>query len=58
VTANAGDTNLVETTPAGTEFPPVDTKAGAGGLFGVTVDADSDGVYFVNDAENSLDPLH
>jgi hypothetical protein len=58
VTANAGDGNLVETTPAGAEFPPVDTKAGGGGLFGLTVAPDNRGVYFVNDTENSLGLLH
>jgi sugar lactone lactonase YvrE len=58
VTANAGDGNLVETTPAGAQFPPVNTGAGAGGLFGLTVVPDGQGVYFVNDTENSLGLLH
>jgi hypothetical protein len=58
VTANAGDGNLVETTPAGAQFPPVNTGAGEGGLFGLTVAPNQKGVYFVNDAENTLDLLH
>ncbi len=58
LTANAGDANIVETTPAGAEFQPVDTGAGAGGLFGLTVALNLRGVYFVNDAENKLDLLH
>jgi hypothetical protein len=58
LTANANDGNLVETTPAGAEFQPVNTGAGAGGLFGLTVAPNFKGVYFVNDAENTLDLLH
>jgi hypothetical protein len=58
VTANANDGNLVETTPIGAEFQPVNTGAGGGGLFGLTVAPGSKGVYFVNDAENTLELLH
>jgi hypothetical protein len=58
LTANANDGNLVETTPIGAEFQPVNTGAGAGGLFGLTVAPNSKGVYFVNDAENTLQLLH
>jgi DNA-binding beta-propeller fold protein YncE len=58
LTVNAGDGNIVETTPAGAEFQPFETSAGAGGLFGLTVASNLKGVYFVNDAENSLDLLH
>jgi DNA-binding beta-propeller fold protein YncE len=58
VTANAGNGNLVETTPAGAEFQPFDTGAGEGGLFGLTVAPRAKGVYFVNDAKNTLDLLH
>jgi hypothetical protein len=58
VTANGADGNLVETTPAGAQFPPVNTGAGGGGLFGLTVAPDRKGVYFVNDTENTLDLLH
>jgi hypothetical protein len=58
LTANANDGNIVETTPAGAEFQPVDTGAGGGGLFGLTVAPSFKGAYFVNDAENTLGLLH
>ncbi|HTQ67377.1 MAG TPA: hypothetical protein VMI13_01665 [Solirubrobacteraceae bacterium] len=58
LTANGGNGNIVETTPFGFQFPPVDTGAGEGGLFGLTLTPDQHGVYFVNDAENTLDLLH
>jgi hypothetical protein len=58
LTANANDGNIVETTPAGAEFQPIDTGAGGGGLFGLTVAPSLKGVYFVNDAENTLALLH
>jgi hypothetical protein len=54
LTANAGNGNIVETTPAGAQFPPLDTGAGGGGLFGLTVAPNLKGVYYVNDAENTL----
>jgi len=58
LTANANDGNIVETTPAGAEFQPVNTGAEAGGLFGLTVAPSFKGVYFVNDTENTLGLLH
>jgi hypothetical protein len=58
LTNNGGDGNIVETTPAGAEFQPVDTGAGEGGLFGLAVAPHNQGVLFVNDAENTLDLLH
>lgn len=60
VTANAGDGNLVESTPEGKELVAraVDTKTGAGSLFGLLVAPDRKGVYFVDDGENALDLLH
>ena len=58
LTANANDGNIVETTPIGAEFQPFDTGAGEGGLFGLAVAPYRQGVYFVNDAENTLDLLH
>jgi hypothetical protein len=58
ITANANDGLLVETTPVGAEFQPVDTGAGGGGLFGLTVAPHGRGVFFVNDAENTLGLLH
>ena len=58
LTANANDGNLVETTPAGAEFQPVNSEAGAGGLFGLTVAPTFKGVYFVDDSNNTLGLLH
>jgi sugar lactone lactonase YvrE len=58
LTANANDGNLIETTPAGAEFQPFETPAGEGGLFGLTVAPNGQGVYFVNDASNMLELLH
>ncbi len=55
LTANAGDGNVVETTPFGAEFQPLETGAGGGGLFGLTATPNLKGLYFVNDAENTLD---
>jgi hypothetical protein len=58
LTANANDGNMVETTPAGAEFQPFDTGAGGGGLFGLTVAPNLEGVLFVNDATNTLGLAH
>ncbi|HXN37585.1 MAG TPA: hypothetical protein VN892_06095 [Solirubrobacteraceae bacterium] len=58
LTANANDGHIVETTPAGAEFQPAETGAGEGGLFGLTVAPNLKGVYFVNDAANTLELLH
>ena len=62
LTANGGDGNMVETTPAGVQnaVKSVDvTQTGAGVLFGMGVRLEGDpGVYFVNDGNNTLDLLH
>jgi hypothetical protein len=58
LTANANDGDIVETTPVGAEFQPFETAAGAGGLFGLALAPGRQGVYFVNDANNTLDLLH
>jgi hypothetical protein len=58
LTANANDGNIVETTPIGAEFQPVDTGAGGGGLFGLTPAPNRQGVFFVDDANNTLGLLH
>jgi hypothetical protein len=58
LTANGNDGNIVETTPIGAEFQPVDTGAGEGGLFGLAVAPYRQGVYFVDDADNTLGLLH
>ena len=58
LTANANDGDIVETTPSGAEFRPFETGAGEGGLFGLTIAPNRQGVYFVNDSNNTLDLLH
>jgi sugar lactone lactonase YvrE len=64
VTANGGDGNLVETTPAGRQIA---TKTlvpnGGGDLFGLALAPSGGGIYYVNDAgsgpdSNSLELLH
>jgi sugar lactone lactonase YvrE len=64
VTANGGDGNLVETTPAGRQ---VATRTlvpnGAGDLFGLAVSPNQQGLYYVNDSgsgpdANSLELAH
>jgi hypothetical protein len=61
LTVNAGDGNIVETTPSGGQpaVKLIDTSsAGAGTLFGLAVTPDRRGVYFVDDGDNTLDILH
>jgi hypothetical protein len=60
VTTNAGDGNMVETTPSGQQVAAVtaDTKTGAGSLFGLVVAPQGKGVYYVDDGENTLRLLH
>ena len=61
LSANAGDGNLIETTPGGSQFPPrsIDTSGqGAGTLFGLAVKPNGRGIYFVDDGDNTLDLLH
>jgi hypothetical protein len=59
LTANAGDGNLVETTPGGNQVAvrTADTATGAGSLFGVAVAPGGKGVYFVDDGDNTLKRL-
>jgi hypothetical protein len=60
LTVNAGDGNIVETTPAGSQIAvkTIDTSgAGGGTLFGLAV-VPGTGVYFVDDGDNTLDLLH
>ena len=60
--ANGNDGNIVETTPSGKQVAEklVDNTGGpppgAGALFGLI--ADHEGVYFVDDASNTLNLLH
>lgn len=59
VTVNAGDGNIIETTPAGTQFPPVSLIANGGGdLFGSATAPGNTGIYFVNDGNNTLMLFH
>jgi hypothetical protein len=60
LTTNGGDGNMVETTPGGSQIAvkPVDiTNTGAGTLFGLAITSGRNGVYFVNDGNNTLDWL-
>ena len=56
LTVNAGDGNIVETTPAGNQISTVQIDpAGLGGdLFGLTIAPDAQGVLFVDDGDNTL----
>ncbi len=62
LTTNAGDGNMVETTPAGKQLLArgADAKAGGGSLFGLVPvpGGGGGGVYFVDDANNDLRLLH
>jgi hypothetical protein len=59
ITTNAGDGDMIETTPGGKQLvaQTADTKTGAGSLFGLVV-APGTGVYYVDDGENTLRLLH
>jgi hypothetical protein len=57
LTANGGDGNIVETTPAGDQVATVQADPSAGDLLGLTVSPGVDGVYFVDDGTNTLDLL-
>ena len=55
ITANGGDGNLVETTPAGAQVAVKTVEAaGAGSLFGIATVRGGKGVYLVDDADNTL----
>ena len=60
LTTNAGDGNVVETTPGGEQVGvrTADAKTGAGSLFGLAVAPEGTGVYLVDDGENTLRLLH
>jgi sugar lactone lactonase YvrE len=60
VTTNAGDGNMVETTPSGQQVATVtaDSKTGAGSLFGLVLAPGGTGVYYVDDGANTLRLLH
>jgi hypothetical protein len=68
LTVNAGDGFIVETTPAGHQIakalldktvsgtPP--SPPGAGALFGLAVTPNANGIYYVDDAVNTLNLFH
>ncbi|MCW3019943.1 MAG: hypothetical protein JWN10_2251 [Solirubrobacterales bacterium] len=60
LTTNAGDGNVVETTPAGKQVTAqtADAKTGEGSLFGLALAPEGKGVYYVDDGENTLRLLH
>jgi len=59
LTSNAGDGNLVETTPGGAQAAvrTVDFATGAGSLFGLAVAPRGGGLFFVDDGDNTLKAL-
>jgi len=63
LTVNAGDGNLVETTPAGKQVATAQLDSsgsppGAGALFGLAVTPNGNGIYYVDDAVNTLNLFH
>jgi hypothetical protein len=60
ITSNAGDGNIVETNPDGKQVgvQTADSKTGAGSLFGLAVAPGDNGIYYVDDGENTLKLLH
>ena len=63
LSVNSGDGNIVETTPSGDQVATHQLDAsgsppGAGALFGLAVAPHQDGVYYVDDAVNTLNLLH
>jgi len=63
LTVNGRNGDIVETTPGGSQFEPVQLDAsgnppGAGALFGLVIAPFGQGVIFVDDATNNLDLLH
>jgi hypothetical protein len=63
LTVNGGNGKIVETTPAGKQIAArfldrSGSPPGSGALFGLAVAPAASGVYFVDDAVNTLDLLH
>jgi hypothetical protein len=63
LTVNSGDGNIVETTPSGLQVAKMTLDSsgsppGAGALFGLAVAPGGSGVYYVDDATNTLNLLH
>lgn len=59
LTTNAGDGNIVETTPAGKQLltSTADTKTGAGTLFGFVLAPTGSTIYYTDDGDNTLKTL-
>jgi sugar lactone lactonase YvrE len=57
--ANGNDGNLVEITPGGKQVnvKTVETATGAGSLFGIAIVPGGNGVYFVDDGDNTMKVL-
>ena len=60
ITTNAGDGNIVETTPAGHQVAVLagDAKSGAGSLFGLVIAPGGNGIVYVDDGLNTLRSLN
>jgi hypothetical protein len=63
LTVNAGDGFIVETTPAGRQIAKAQldksgSPPGAGALFGLAVTPNANGIYYVDDAVNTLNLFH
>ncbi|HEY1345877.1 MAG TPA: hypothetical protein VGF54_12875 [Streptosporangiaceae bacterium] len=63
LTVNGGDGFIVETTPAGKQaasflLDNTGSPPGAGALFGLAVTPNANGVYYVDDAANTLNLFH
>jgi hypothetical protein len=63
LTVNGGDGRLVETTPAGAQIATrfldkSGSPKGAGALFGLVVAPHAAGLYYVDDAVNTMRLLH
>jgi hypothetical protein len=60
LTTNAGDGNIVETTPSGHQIATIagDSKTGAGLLFGLAIAPGGKGLLYVDDGFNTLRLLH
>lgn len=60
LTTNGGDGNAVETTPAGHQVAvrTLDSKTGAGSLFGLAAGSGGNRVFYVDDGDNTLKELH
>jgi hypothetical protein len=60
LTTNAGNGNIVETTPAGKQVitRTLDKKTGAGTLFGLVIAHTGNGIYYTDDGDNTVKLLH